>query len=81
MNQVSWASLLSTVPVNISKSARVLTLYHHRGSWEVNREGGMKYFYENQLKPMLLILCYEIKGDIQKENSFHNSAKQQLKPL
>jgi len=44
------------VPVNISKSARVLhvTLYRHRGSQEVNREGGMKYFYENQLKPMLL---------------------------
>lgn len=56
-------------------------LYHHRGSHELNREGSMKYSYEKQLKQLLLILCYVLKGDIQKDNLFRTSAKQQLKPL
>lgn len=64
-----------------------MRLYHHRGSWEVNREEGTKYLSENQLKLMLLILCYEIKKEAYKritcsitqqnnsENHYNNGKK------
>lgn len=63
---------------SVNQQGSWMCLYHQGGSQEVNREGGMKWSYE---KPMLLILCHEIKGDIQKENLFCNSAKQQIKPF
>lgn len=53
------------VPVKINKSKSVLNVtVSSQDSWEVNREWGMKYLYENQQKPMVPTLCYEIKGEV-----------------